>query len=780
MPGPSVSTSTKQHITWLLVLAIMSVLPFLLFAGFSVFQLLQAKQDDLQQQLIDRAQATANTVAERLSVSTGALQALASSDAAAKDDMHALYSQANRIVKVMPYISAIALITPDSLVQFHTLRPLGEKAFLAPDADSIRMVFVTGNPMVTEPYPSPLDNKVTLSSVTVPVLRDGKVVYCLRAIFRSSLLNALLAAQHLPVDWIAGILSRKGLLLARSLSPDKFVGKPAASMVLDALYAQRNGVFDALTIEGNATKAVVVPIPGWDWSVVVGVPSRAFLEPFKQANWFLTVFGIASLALGGIIVGWVSFIARGASKATPFNSGAILKRVSSSWPSAITLVIALSIGALSTQVSQNAQQEIASLTDQRQAIDKVRRRLLELMSAYIDIETGQRGFVITGDETFLEPYRAALPKIPLLTNFMKSELDRLGISNVNWSDLANFSSQRLASAARGIEMRRQLGAKIIEEGEFFDHGKLLMDKVRLLLGNLESQLGAETERINIAVTAQAQKSRQLQWLAQFGVVALVLLSISFWLYERRRRLAALGALEIAKATLEDRVSERTRDLSIASEKIKKFSSEAQVLLDNERKRLSREVHDQIGQIFTGIKLIVRTLKPGSLADDQQRALLGAIESGVIVSRRIAAELRPPLLDDFGLLAALDHYLKTTFLPLDMAFDLEFPEVSRLTATQRNQLFRMVQEACTNIIRHAQASQVDVTGRFVNGTLEVWIEDDGVGFDEAHVRADALGLTGIDERAKLSGAVFSIEPREAGGTRLRILFPADALITEESL
>ena len=97
-----------------------------------------------------------------------------------------------------------------------------------------------------------------------------------------------------------------------------------------------------------------------------------------------------------------------------------------------------------------------------------------------------------------------------------------------------------------------------------------------------------------------------------------------------------------------------------------------------------------------------------------------------------------------------------------------------------QLFRMVQEACTNVIRHAQASQVDVMGRFVDGALEVCIEDDGVGFDQAQIRADALGLRGIEERAKLIGAVFSIEPREAGGTRLCLWFPADALMPEDAI
>lgn len=764
---------------WLLLAATLSVLPFLLFAGYSLVQLVQSKQQDLRGQLIDRSQSTANAVAERLAVSTGALRALASSDAAAQGDLPAIYAHAKRVVQDMPDISAISLVTPDGQVQFLTLRPLGEKAFLAGDKDSIRLVFETARPMVSEPFASPIDPSITITSVGVPVLRDGKVVYCIRAIFRNSSLNALLAAQHMPADWTAGIVSRQGLLQARSRSPEKFIGKPATASVLAALAAQSKGVFDGLTMEGLATKAVIAPIPGWDWHVVVGVPAQAFDEPLKQALWFLLAFGAATLALGGICISWMNFFLRRPLDAYSAGTVAPSGRLSSIWPSAVALVVAVAIGGLSTQVSQNAVRAIGTLTDRRQVIHIERRQLVELLAAYTDIESGQRGFIITGDETFLAPYRSALPKIPLLTAALRSELERVGVANINWSDLAYFSSQRLESAARGIALRRELGPRVIEDTELFDHGKLLMDKLRLLLGNLDAQLEAETQGINQAIAAQDQKTRQLQWMAQFAVGILVLLSISIWLYERRRRYGVLNQLQQANETLEERVASRTQELSRASERIRDFARETETLVDNERKRLSREVHDQIGQIFTGLKMIVRTLKPGSLADDQQQAMMGAIESGVKISRRIAAELRPPLLDDFGIRAALEHYLKATFEPLEIAYDLQFPEKSRLTAQQKIQLFRMVQEACTNIIRHAQASQVELTGRWIDGALELRIEDDGIGFDAAQVRADALGLTGMEERARLSGATLQVQARAGGGSRVTIRFAADALLPADA-
>ncbi|MEN9384487.1 MAG: hypothetical protein RL323_1630 [Pseudomonadota bacterium] len=764
---------------WLLMAATISVLPFFLFAGYSIVQLVQSKQQDLQRQMIDRSQATANAVAERLASSSGALRALATSDAVAKGDLASVYAQAKRTVQEMPDISAISMVTPDGQVQFLTLLPFGKKTFLAGDQDTVRLIFETGKPMVSEPFPSPIDNTVTITSLGVPAFRDGEVAYVIRAIFRNSSLNSLLAAQHLPSEWSSAILSRTGLIEARSPSPEQFVGKPATPAVMEALPTQRNNVFSATTREGVATQAVAVAVPGWDLYVLMEVPSSEFKEPLVRAIVFLGIFGLATLVLGGIIVSWLVFLVQKPGDRTVFDTSSTLNKVASIWPSAVALGVALVIGGFGTYVSQNALHEIDALTSRRQSIYQERRQLAELLSAYKDIEAGQRGFIITGAEAFLEPYKDALPRIPALTNALKSGLDRLDITTFSWTDLAHFSSLRLGFAAKGIELRRQEGASVMEDLELFGSGKMYMDKLRLMLGNLESQLEVETQRINTAIAEQESKTLQLQWLSQFAVGTLVILSISIWLYERRRRQGALNQLQHINETLEDRVLTRTQELSLASARIRNFALETETIIDNERKRLSREVHDQIGQIFTGLKMIAKTLKPGSLAEDQSRAMMAAIESGVKISRRIAAELRPPLLDDFGIRVALDHYLKTTFEPLEIAFDLQFPERSRLSPPQMNQLFRMVQEACTNIVRHAHAQQVEVIGQLVQTGLEVRIEDDGVGFEAHQVRTDALGLIGIKERAKLSGATVSVQPREGGGTRISIHFPEEALQPEVS-
>jgi signal transduction histidine kinase len=166
-------------------------------------------------------------------------------------------------------------------------------------------------------------------------------------------------------------------------------------------------------------------------------------------------------------------------------------------------------------------------------------------------------------------------------------------------------------------------------------------------------------------------------------------------------------------------------------------------------------------------MIASSLKSGELDTAQHAALLNAAETGVKISRRIAAELRPPLLDDFGLPTAIEHFLKSCCEPLGLSFEVQFPEEHRLASLQMSELFRIVQEACVNVTRHAKAMHLEVVGRIAGDSLDVCVDDDGVGFDQALVREGALGILGMHERANLIDAQVHIGSSPMGGTRVNI-------------
>ena len=140
-------------------------------------------------------------------------------------------------------------------------------------------------------------------------------------------------------------------------------------------------------------------------------------------------------------------------------------------------------------------------------------------------------------------------------------------------------------------------------------------------------------------------------------------------------------------------------------------------------------------------------------------------------RRLAVELRPKALDDFGLVPALRRLAESFSDQTRIAVDVEalLPE-ERLAPEIETAVYRIVQEALTNVVKHARARNVSILLSRKNGSVSVMIEDDGQGFDPARARADGLGLLGMRERAALLDGTLSIESSSGAGTTLVLDVP----------
>ncbi|HEY8406876.1 MAG TPA: GAF domain-containing protein [Gaiellaceae bacterium] len=188
----------------------------------------------------------------------------------------------------------------------------------------------------------------------------------------------------------------------------------------------------------------------------------------------------------------------------------------------------------------------------------------------------------------------------------------------------------------------------------------------------------------------------------------------------------------------------------------------------ERRRLARELHDETGQALTSILLGLRTIESAETPDDVKGAadeLRELVLSTLHDVRRLAVELRPKALDDFGLEPALER-LTTTFAEqtgLIVDYHARIPE--RLPTDVETALYRIVQEALTNIVKHAQATRVSVVVTRQRNSVKAVIEDDGVGFEQEETREDGLGLLGMRERLQLVGGRFTIESAAGSGTTL---------------
>jgi signal transduction histidine kinase len=198
----------------------------------------------------------------------------------------------------------------------------------------------------------------------------------------------------------------------------------------------------------------------------------------------------------------------------------------------------------------------------------------------------------------------------------------------------------------------------------------------------------------------------------------------------------------------------------------------------ERRRLARELHDETGQALTSILLGLKAIRSAATDEDAARAETDVRELVVQALqdvRRLAVELRPSALDDFGLVAALER-LATTFAErsgIPAAVESTLSE-QRLPPELETVLYRLVQEALTNVVKHAGAERVSILVTQSDGGVRAVVEDDGQGFSPGEVRVDALGLVGMRERLALLGGTLSVESEPGAGTAVVAYIPLTAV------
>ena len=188
----------------------------------------------------------------------------------------------------------------------------------------------------------------------------------------------------------------------------------------------------------------------------------------------------------------------------------------------------------------------------------------------------------------------------------------------------------------------------------------------------------------------------------------------------------------------------------------------------ERRRLARELHDQTGQELTGVLLSLRAIEEAEDPEALAKAV-AAVREQVVQTlhdvRRLAVELRPKVLDDFGLVAAVERLAQTFQDQTGLALDLETQlGDKRLPGEIETALYRMVQEGLTNVVKHGQAGRVSIVLALSSKAITAVIEDDGRGFepDQNH---EGMGLDGMRERLGLLGGRLKIESRPGAGTTL---------------
>jgi two-component system CheB/CheR fusion protein len=241
------------------------------------------------------------------------------------------------------------------------------------------------------------------------------------------------------------------------------------------------------------------------------------------------------------------------------------------------------------------------------------------------------------------------------------------------------------------------------------------------------------------------------------------------------------SLRQAHDELEQRVVERTAELTRLSVLRQELLQRLVTAEDHERRRIALELHDSLGQYMSALTLnLGRVQAIESIAPQVRMELsyLQRIAAEIDVELdRLTTELRPPTLDDLGLGDALVRYVQEWSAANGITADVIATELeqARLPTAVETTAFRIVQEALTNVRKHAQASQVSVIATQTSEELRIVIEDDGVGFDPEYVArsrrgGQQLGLVGMSERAVLAGGTVTVESEPGRGTTIYLHIP----------
>lgn len=231
------------------------------------------------------------------------------------------------------------------------------------------------------------------------------------------------------------------------------------------------------------------------------------------------------------------------------------------------------------------------------------------------------------------------------------------------------------------------------------------------------------------------------------------------------------------------VTDRTiaaQELEQSRAELRALAARIQATREEERARIAREIHDELGQALTALKLDLAWLgSKRSRGNSGAYRLLDTsitdrIDETMQVVRRIASELRPSVLDQLGLEAAIEYLVQEATKRTGIAVTLQAEEFPKLPDQVASHAFRIIQEALTNVTRHSRATRVDVTVRRAGTVIVLAVADNGVGFEpDALSGVRSLGLVGMRERALACGGTLLVQGKPGQGTAIIVTIPVAA-------
>jgi signal transduction histidine kinase len=417
--------------------------------------------------------------------------------------------------------------------------------------------------------------------------------------------------------------------------------------------------------------------------------------------------------------------------------------------------------------------------NERVHTSQLRQQALSEFSALMnDAESGQRGYLLTGESSYLQPYTEAVSKV-------EAALDRLHEAYGGRDDSREFHELRILTGKKLGELEDTLalfkrrGATPAVNVVRTDVGKRTMDEISKIVSTMRLTEARELTQ----ATAQWQSDfRMSRWVSAAGVIlniGLVLLASRLVYGDMRRRARQATDLRDQKQELERQVHERTHELTA-------LSTHLQGVSELEKSALSRELHDELGGLLVAARMdlswLQQRLPTSDPAIEQRfRRIHESLSAGVDLKRRVVEELRPTLLDNMGLFAALRWQFKETCRRAGLECRESLPDMEpKFNADAAIGIFRVAQEALTNILKHAEAASAELTIAIDGNTFVLRIADDGKGIPQSRMQnATSHGLASMRHRIAALGGSWDVRSPGSGGTVVTALIPLSRMLATET-
>jgi signal transduction histidine kinase len=396
--------------------------------------------------------------------------------------------------------------------------------------------------------------------------------------------------------------------------------------------------------------------------------------------------------------------------------------------------------------------------------------LENLVSMIKDAETGERGFIITGDWAFLEPYYIGVTAVHKSMNLLKVMNADEAPTLQMLDKILKMIERRFDQFYKAIHLRKEGDVSAAVRSFISAENENIMSDIRNLIEELKLEKNSQLQELN-----GISKKR-----SQYTIITIVIGNLFAFLF------VFLSISQLYRDIIERVQAER--ELRVSQQLLRSLARRLEKIREEERIMISREIHDVMGGGLTGLKMDLARLLQNivNAGPDKERQVITAqidalndmADHMIRVTRRISSDLRPPVLDDFGLIPAMEWQLSefTARTGILHKFKTTFENVI-IKNEQAVAMFRIFQEALTNVARHSGATEIEVVLRendrslFMDRNFVLEIRDNGRGITEEEIlNSKSLGLLGMKERSLAFGGELSIAGKPGKGTVISIKMP----------